>query len=259
MSTNLPRLASSTAGATDAADIVAGASNALVAIDAKAMLFGQGLLSARPVAAIQGRIYWATDVDGGTAYYDTGSLWKLASTALPTVSALPVSPYDGQEIRLQTSTMVTNGCAPWHLRFNSASASAYKWEALGGPAIESFLSPGPQTTASTSMVDLASVGPQIAVEFAGDYLCSFGAYGTSNTASGAAYVSVAGPGVTANAAGDVVMQAAAANSGSQGSTPGIRKTFTGAGVALLKYRSDNAARTASFENRSLIIRPIRIG
>ena len=42
------------------------------AID-NAVIFGQGLLSARPAAAIQGRIYFATDT--AIFYYDTGSAW----------------------------------------------------------------------------------------------------------------------------------------------------------------------------------------
>lgn len=76
MSTSLPRIGATTAEMTDAADIEAAAADALVALDAKAMLFGHGLLASRPAFGVQGRIYWATDVDGGTAYYDTGAAWK---------------------------------------------------------------------------------------------------------------------------------------------------------------------------------------
>lgn len=81
MTVPLNRIGATTAQSTDSADIEEAASDALVALDAKAMLYGQGLLASRPAAGVAGRIYWATDANGGTAYYDTGSAWIVSQQA----------------------------------------------------------------------------------------------------------------------------------------------------------------------------------
>jgi hypothetical protein len=76
MATNLPRFGESAPDITDAADIEV-VKDALVAIDASALLFGHGLFANRPSAGVQGRVYWATDHGAnGKAYYDTGSNWR---------------------------------------------------------------------------------------------------------------------------------------------------------------------------------------
>ena len=49
------------------------------------------------------------------------------------VSALPGSPFDGQEIYYQNAAMATAGTV-WHLRYRSGGGT-YKWEFLGGPPI----------------------------------------------------------------------------------------------------------------------------
>lgn len=51
----------------------------------------------------------------------------------PIVTALPPTPVDGQEVRFLADA--TNGIV-WNLRYRAASASAYKWEVLGGPALD---------------------------------------------------------------------------------------------------------------------------
>jgi hypothetical protein len=50
---------------------------------------------------------------------------------LELVSALPGSPVDGMECLYQDATLAAQG-AVWRLRYRSASASAYKWEFVGG-------------------------------------------------------------------------------------------------------------------------------
>ena len=42
---------------------------------------GKGLLANRPAAAVAGRLYFATDVAGGTVYRDDGTAWdQLAAS-----------------------------------------------------------------------------------------------------------------------------------------------------------------------------------
>src|SRR4051812_22380129 len=59
------------------------------------------------------------------------------------VTSLPVSPVDGQEVYYVADA--TNGVL-WHLRYNAASASAYKWEFVGGSPLESSSASNAQTT-----------------------------------------------------------------------------------------------------------------
>lgn len=53
-----------------------------------------------------------------------------------TVSVLPASPYDGQEVLFQNTAMGNDGII-WRLRYRAAISDAYKWEFLGGAALYS--------------------------------------------------------------------------------------------------------------------------
>jgi len=83
---------------------------------------------------------------------------------------LPVLPYDGQEIYYIADA--TNGVI-WHLRYRAASASAYKWEFLGGSFLDSGFfgtanTIGGGSSYSTQLTDgTAIVG--ISIALAGDY------------------------------------------------------------------------------------------
>jgi hypothetical protein len=85
------------------------------------------------------------------------------------VTALPGTPYDGQEIFYLVSA--TNGIV-WHLKYRAASASAYKWEYVGGQELRDFLANSESLGASNfnAYSNLATVGPQVTVPLAGEYL-----------------------------------------------------------------------------------------
>lgn len=63
-----------------------------------------------------------------------GKSWGIASQ-LPIVSSLPASPVDGREVYYQNAAMAEAGVT-WHLRYREGSASAHKWEYVGGAAWE---------------------------------------------------------------------------------------------------------------------------
>lgn len=88
------------------------------------------------------------------------------------VTTLPGSPYDGQEVYLQVDA--TNGIN-WHFRYRAGSASAYKWEFLGGPPLDSRVD-ALEISTSTTYVDLTTAGPSVTVPRAGDYELSFGCF-----------------------------------------------------------------------------------
>jgi hypothetical protein len=65
---------------------------ALVAALEVDVIYGQGLLAARPTSSggspgIQGRVYWATDVNGGTMYWDFGTGWTSVGSVTLTAVA----------------------------------------------------------------------------------------------------------------------------------------------------------------------------
>lgn len=96
-------------------------------------------------------VKWATPVTG--------------YTPPPYQATLPGSPSDEDEVYLIADA--TAGVI-WHLRYNAGSASAHKWEFVGGSALFDF------ETASESRDDaayagLTTAGPSITVPLAGDY------------------------------------------------------------------------------------------
>jgi len=177
------------------------------------------------------------------------------------VAALPGSPVDGQQIYLLADA--TNGVV-WHLRYRAASASAYKWEFVGGGLLQvtnSATRTGTSAGISSTMAIGAVAGNTVTVPLAGDYdidvlivnystptSVSFGANVVTTAAPTVPLMSIAALGPTAPS----TQYATAASFGAvlaiaAGTvlTPGI--TFTGATIAWT---------TAGSELR---IRPTRVG
>lgn len=84
------------------------------------------------------------------------------------VSALPAAPIDGQEVYYVAST--ASGVV-WHLRYNAASSSSYKWEFVGGAPM--FSQDAPVSSRSASATTSTWLGttsdPAVTVPLAGDY------------------------------------------------------------------------------------------
>jgi hypothetical protein len=82
------------------------------------------------------------------------------------VTSLPVSPVDGQVAYLQPSGLAAKGVV-WAMRYRAASASAYKWEFVGGcPDVYSWR--GSDAGGSATPAAFGTFQP--AVSFAGDWL-----------------------------------------------------------------------------------------
>ena len=181
-------------------------------------------------------------------------LQPRVAAAVPTfVTSLPTGATDGQEIYYQADA--TNGVI-WHLRYNAGSASAYKWEFVGGSDIVSRVETA-EGTASTTYVDLATVGPSVTVPLAGDYSIELSAILEHTTASAFMAHSVQ---VGATLATDNDWQAYHAGVANQ-MVSGFRwmkKTGLAASTVLTsKYRVSGATGTA--RNRGMRVRPIRVG
>lgn len=93
----------------------------------------------------------------------------------PLVSKLPPIPEDGQEIRFQNAAMEAQG-VEWRLVYRAASASAHKWEFVGGNDLQAYKAgPNRITLASKEFVfQVATGSPTLTVPLTGDYYISFG-------------------------------------------------------------------------------------
>lgn len=168
-----------------------------------------------------------------------------------TVTSLPGSPYDGQEVYYLADA--ANGVV-WHLKYRAASASAYKWECVGGAALRAEVETG-ETTTSTAYVDLATVGPSSTAPLGGDYDLHFGAQMYGPAASGA-WMTVK-IGAAAAADNDGIWQRVDAGQLSLAR----ERRFAGiaAGTVLKAQYRSNTAGTSYFASRFLFARPVRVG
>lgn len=107
----------------------------------------------------------------GQLFFDYGTGWIDLMVRPTVVTALPTTNlYDGQIVHFQTATMAADGVL-WVLRYRSASASAYKWEFVGGRGLSAFISNQENlpSAISTSYSDLTTPGPDITFPLIGDY------------------------------------------------------------------------------------------
>lgn len=115
---------------------------------------------------------------------------------MQTVSALPVSPTDGQVIYYEADA--TNGVI-WQLRYRSASASSYKWEYVGGSEYLSESTTNFGSTTSTSYGNPSGGAmPTIVCPLAGDYeITTYTEDGRLTTSTGRGFISFTIGGATA--------------------------------------------------------------
>lgn len=191
-------------------------------------------------------------VDIKGSLVDLRSFLNQRIAAIPTVvSSLPAGPVDGQEVYYLADA--ANGVV-WHLRYRSASGSTYKWEFVGGGPLTAEVATA-QATASTSFVDLTTVGPSITVPLAGDYELTFSA---AIAQAGTGNAGLIGPKIGAAAVADSVQSVPGSVGVAQTAAhPGLRRTVSAAStVVKLQYAVNT--NTATFSARFLGARPVRV-
>jgi hypothetical protein len=95
----------------------------------------------------------------------------VAATQTVTYSTTPpANPNDGDQWILPADP--TAG-VNWRFCFNASSASAYRWEFIGGPSLAAGPA-GSMTVTTTTLTDLTG-GPTRTLARAGDYIIDFGA------------------------------------------------------------------------------------
>lgn len=197
----------------------------------------------------------------GSIWIDTDELPFAWASGIPLVAVLPTSPMNAQEVYYLADA--ANGVI-WHLRYRVDSASAYKWEVVGGPPMFATVEtaeghPGP----NGQWVNLATNGPGIVLPLAGDYLITYGA--SANKSKGepqSGYVGIANgdtsPAISSLYEDDYTTTTAA-------STLSSHYRFTGlsAGLTLkMRYFAGNSSGTAPwmvFSRRRMTLLPMRVG
>lgn len=202
-----------------------------------------------------------TNVDLSTVEFDTETQSSYPSAFVqinaPTkVTSLPVAPVDGQEVYFVADA--ANGVL-WHLRYNAGSASAYKWELVGGSSLYSLADGHVETTSATHVA--LSGGPSIVAPLSGDYEIEFGGrLYTVNAAGTSAQMNIFVG--AAMGSGLDSFQGSAGASITLFAANGWRKVRA-AGVAVgtvfeARYKA-NSGGNAAFENRSMTVLPVRVG
>jgi hypothetical protein len=187
----------------------------------------------------------------------TPTPWAPAPT-IPYGTSLPASPTDGQEAILVDS--VTNPSYQWRFRYNAGSTSSYKWEFIGGVAASSEIAAG-QAFSSSTYIDVATVGPQLTLPRAGDYICEFGCTVQQGQAAATAVYVALKRGAAATSDNDSAALDLAATSIVPNLATFMRALRANGAAATdvykLQYRnSAGGAVTAS--NRWLTIVPVRV-
>jgi hypothetical protein len=143
----------------------------------------------------------------------------------------------------------------WVFRYNAGSASASKWEFVGGPPVVVDIETQ-EATASLVYVDLATVGPSFTIPRAGDYLVEFGFFASNNTALDG-FLAAPKIGAAATADADDAGGISATANASFYPSRSLVKTFAAADVCKLQYRAFTGG-TATFSKRFLKITPRRV-
>jgi len=195
-----------------------------------------------------------SDPADGPGGFQALALRAEATLAPARVTALPGSPFDGQEVYFQSAAMATEGVV-WHLRYRAAASGSYKWEFLGGPPMSTEIVIVEGTT-SVTLVDLSTPGPTVTVPLAGDYLISFGATVASAGPELPWTTVKLGAAAVADAQGfPMVVTAGNANTGSRTE----RVAAIAASAALKMMYRTTAGGAVNWDRRWITVTPVRVG
>lgn len=166
------------------------------------------------------------------------------------VTALPLEPKNGQVVYFLADA--TNGIV-WTLKYRANSASAYKWEVVGGSSLVAEVATS-ETTASGSYVALTTPGPSLALPLAGDYDVKIG----SIIASTGEFFSAMSYDIGGSAAVDADRVSGVGGNGNEvGASREQRKAALAAVTLTAKYRVGGG--TGTFLGRQMRAMPVRVG
>jgi hypothetical protein len=175
------------------------------------------------------------------------------------VTTLPGAPVDGQEVYYVADA--ANGIV-WHLRYRTAATGPYKWEVVGGDALQAEVAALQSKTGNT-YGDITTVGPTVTVPLAGDYDLHFDC-GMHLPGVAAALSAWAGVQIGATVPNDndaVFCAMAGSTTASAGFSVSreLRRTIASPVACKLVYRGGDATNSFSWSRRRLALLPVRVG
>lgn len=215
-----------------------------------------GTYAARPAASapLNGQIYFATDKM--MSWECIAAAWVLIAVFAPEVTSLPTSPIDQQECIFVANA--TNGIK-WHLRYRSASASAYKWEPVNGATPLTATVDTSEAVVSATFTNATTLGPDVILPLAGDWEVDFEAQTQSNAAG------VVAPSIGINVAGvtptGTLLVAGTLNAVNHQLPLNKSRLITGRAASdLIRLQYLSApSQSMLFNARRLRVRPVRVG
>jgi hypothetical protein len=176
------------------------------------------------------------------------------SLPIARVTSLPANPSNNQEVYYVADA--TNGVV-WHLKYNAGSASAYKWEFVGGSPMFHEIA-ADQGTASATYVDLGTAGPTVTLPaLQGDYRLMWKAETYSTGGTPAAYMTPSIGGAAPAAADEAVWSFSTVGITNQTGRQLVKTALAASAVIKLQYKV--SANTVNWLKRSLWVTPIRVG
>ncbi len=190
----------------------------------------------------------------------SGSIWIDTDEVPPSVwappalvTSLPASPTDGLEVYYLADA--TSGII-WHLRYRAASASAYKWEVLGGTKFYAQNTAGQNITSATPV----AVPPSMTLPLAGDYDFAWGGrIYNQNVQGGNAQMWLGIAGVNQTPIADWYQGTAGAATTLAAGNPVQTKRATVAAGNVIDMRLSANNGTATSDNRWIEAMPVRVG
>lgn len=175
---------------------------------------------------------------------------------IPTGSALPGTPTDGQEFNYLLDA--TQGIV-WRFRYRSTSTSSYKWEFVGGAPLYRFQ--GGVTNIATPTANVYSATgspPSYNLPFAGDYLVRFGSPLLQNHSASAGQIQLAPH--LAGVLQEIAYVIASVQFNGAGVSSEIRLSGAAANATLsLLHASFYTSRPYEVRNLWFEVSPVRIG
>jgi hypothetical protein len=197
----------------------------------------------------------------GTALWDGTKFGRVVPDVgwvtpeiVPAVTTLPASPYDGQKVALLSDP--SNAAAPiWEFRYRAASTSVYKWEFVGGGALQNDDVTGAGQTGQTWVTG----NTPLTVPRAGDYMVE--ATGQMAVISGLGHSAELSVGTVAGGPLGNIRAIVIPNDTVAWTPVSLIDRFDGvaAGAVLTTLvRCGSAGQTISSQHRSLKVTPLRV-
>lgn len=175
------------------------------------------------------------------------------------VTSLPSSPVDGEIIFYEFEEGTV-----WQFRYNSGSASAHKWEFIGGPPAYDLVQTQ-ETRNANSYANMTTTGPDFVVPagFDGDFILEYGARCWTDQIGGQALGSISPDGGTTTPVDTDAFQQQSGLTASENNIISVSVcrefNLTGGDTARLQYKRVAGAGTATYSRRWLRAIPVRVG